>query len=284
VLDWQGKDIYAFTASEGKPSDSAFTRALNVTDNYDKTDFSAGDIVVVWEEGAIQNGKLLAGEWTVTISVSDKVGNVAYLEIPVLVIASDDITVSFNVDGKVDYVSTIKGALLEKPIEPTKASDESANYIFDGWYVGDKKWDFANDLAFDGVELVAVFKAEYKKYTVTIVSEGLDSNYTYIFKLRFGSTLDLNVLNREGHAYKMMKDGEEINNVTVNGDMQVKVVYVPGEVTPSPDNSTSESMDSQEGGCSGSLNGTFAVLLLVLAIASVMGVRKLSIKGGKEDV
>ena len=283
VMDWQGKDIYAFTAGEDQPSDSAFTRALNVTDNYDKADFSADDIVVAWEEGAIQNGKLLVGEWTVTISIADKAGNVAYLAIPVLVIASNDITVSFNVNGKVDYVSTTKGILLEKPVDPTKASDESANYIFDGWYLGDKKWDFANDLAFDGIELVAVFKTEYKKYTVTIVSDGLDSNYTYTFSLRFGSTLDLNVLNRNGYTYKLMQGEEEINNVTVNGDMQIKVVYAPEEVEPSPDNSVSESMEPQEGGCSGSLNGTFAVLLMTLAVASVIVVRKSSIRRGEED-
>jgi hypothetical protein len=283
VMDWQGKDVYVFTAGEEQPDDFVLTRALNVIDNCDKADFSADDIVVAWEEGAIENGKLLHGEWMVTISISDKAGNVAYLAIPVLVIASNDITVSFNVDGKVDYVSTKKGTLLEKPVEPTKASDESANYIFDGWYVGDKKWDFTNDLAFDNLELVAVFKAEYKKYTVTIVSEGLTNGYTYTFTLRFGGTLDLNVLNRDGYTYTLMKDDEEINNVTVNGDMQVKVVYAPEEVAPNPDNSTSESADAQEGGCSGSVNSTFVTLLMTLAVASVIVVRKSSIRRGEED-
>jgi hypothetical protein len=188
------------------------------------------------------------------------------------------------VEGNVDYVSTTKGALLEKPVEPTKASDESANYIFDGWYVGNKKWDFANDLAFDGVELVAVFKAEYKKYTVIIVGEGLTSAYTYTFTLRFGSMLDLNVLNRDGYTYKLMKDGEEINDITVNGDMQIKVVYTFEEVKPSPDVPAPDGTVPQEGGCSGSMNGTFMTLLMTLAIASVMCIRKLSIRGGKEDV
>jgi hypothetical protein len=81
-----------------------------------------------------------------------------------------------------------------------------------------------------------------------------------------------------------MKDDEEINNVTVNGDMQVKVVYVPEEVSPNPDNSASDSMAPQEGGCSGSVNSTFVTLLAMLAVASIIVVRKLLIRGGKEDV
>ena len=284
VMDWQGKDVYAFTAGEDKPSNFVFTRALNITDNYDKADFSVDDIVVSWEEGALQNGKLIAGEWTVTISISDKSGNVAYLTIPVFVLNPNYIMVSFNVEGNKNYVSTMKGVLLEKPVDPTKASDEVASYIFDGWYVGDQKWDFANDLAFGDVELVAVFKAEYKEYTVTITSEGLASDYTYTLALRFGSTLDLNILKRAGYTYKLMIDSEEISNVIVNGDMQIKAVYTPEVVEPTPGESTSSATNSQSGGCSGSVNGTFVALLMTFAVASVVVARKLSTKGREEDV
>jgi hypothetical protein len=80
-----------------------------------------------------------------------------------------------------------------------------------------------------------------------------------------------------------MKDGEEINNVTVNGDMQIKAVYTPMGGEPSPDTSASERTEPQEGGCSGSLNGTFVTLLMTLAVASVIVVRKSSIRRGEED-
>ena len=78
----------------------------------------------------------------------------------------------------------------------------------------------------------------------------------------------------------MMKDGDSIDNVTVNGDMQIKAVYTPetGEAV----DSNSESAGSKESGCSGNVNGGLATMLLGLSVSALV-VGKLSKKRGKED-
>lgn len=64
-------------------------------------------------------------------------------------------TVSFDSDGGGDYpdVTVNYGEKISKPeTDPTKDG-----YIFDGWYLGDKKWDFDNDVVTGDVHLVAVY-------------------------------------------------------------------------------------------------------------------------------
>ena len=200
------------------------------------------------------------------------------------------------------YQIHTKGELLTKPADPTKEGDEAVNYIFDGWYLGDKKWDFANDYAFEDITLVAVFTVEYKEYTVTVVSDGLENAYTYTFQLRYGSTLDVSILARDGYTYKLVKDGEEIDEVVVDGELQITVVYTAKTITPGPDDSSSgdsssdssnsgdsssddtsssessSTSSSKKSGCSGSVGGGFIGLALALASVVVL-VRK----GGKEN-
>ncbi|MBP5466341.1 MAG: hypothetical protein J6Y43_02095, partial [Clostridia bacterium] len=272
VINWQGKNVNKFTVGEDKPSDFVFTKVLSATDNYDKVNFSADDFTVEWQDGAIKDGKLVAGEWTITISVSDNAGNTAYFTITVLVVKPDEITVAFNVDSEVIYSASVKGALIEMPADPIKEGDKNVNYIFDGWYFGEKKWDFVNDYAFNDIELKAVFTTEYKEYTVVIASEGLADNYTYTLKLRFGSTLDENLLKRNGYSYTLLTDGTERENITVNGDMQVSVKYTPDKVDPAP----------KKSGCGGSVNGSFVGIVMTMTVLAFISVKKLSAKGGKD--
>ena len=242
TINWQGKNVYRYTIGEEKPDDSIFLMVLSATDNYDKASLTDADFVIVWQDGALVDGKLAAGEWTVTISISDTVGNVAFIGVQVLVFNPDEVEISFNVNGEITYALAEKGGLLEKPAEPTKHGSESISYVFDGWYVGDKKWDFANDYALEDVALVAVFKAEYREYTVTVASEGLEKDYIYVLTLHYGSTLDESILVREGYSYILMKGGEEIDGLTVDGDMQITVVYT---LDDAPDNPSSEPETSE---------------------------------------
>ena len=77
-------------------------------------------------------------------------------------------TVTFNSDGGTatspQYV--VEGNKISVPETPTKA-----NNVFLGWYLGNEKWDFDNDLVNGNVTLVAKWQVK-KTYTVTFDSNG----------------------------------------------------------------------------------------------------------------
>ena len=316
TINWQGKNVYRFNVGEEKPSDTLFLRVLSALDNYDKASLTDSDFVIEWQDGAVVGGMLAAGEWTVLISIRDTSGNEARMSVQVLVYNPNEVTVSFQANGETTYALTEKGGLIAKPADPTKHGNEFVSYVFDGWYVGDTKWDFANDYALEDVALVAMFKAEYKEYTITIVSEGLETGYTYVLKLQYGSTLDQSILAREGYSYILTCGGEEIGNVTVDGDMQITVVYTANvepeppvseepdvpptseeeppvseepDVPPTSEPETSEpetsapaTSEKKKSGCSGNVNGTLAAFALAVAASAVLFVKNTT-KGGKEN-
>ncbi|MBQ6980543.1 MAG: hypothetical protein IJQ07_07890 [Clostridia bacterium] len=271
VIYWQGKRVNRFTVGEDKPSDFIFTRVLRATDNYDKVNFSAEDFIIEWQDGAIKDGKLVAGEWTITVSVSDKTGNIGHFTTTALVIKPDEIAVAFNVDGEVVYSVNTKGALIEMPSDPIKEGDTKVNYIFDGWYFGEQKWDFANDHAFTDIELNAVFTTVFKEYSVTIVSAGLEKNYEYTFKLHYGCLLDKSVLTRDGYSYKLTENDKIIDSITVNGDMRIVAVYTP------------ETVPQQSGcGCGGSVSGSIVGLSMAVIACMFISLKRISNKRDKE--
>ena len=71
-------------------------------------------------------------------------------------------TVSFQTDDKVTRVEVDEGERVEEPADP-----EKDYYVFDGWYNGETKWDFANDKVTGDVTLTAKWTA--KVYTVKFV-------------------------------------------------------------------------------------------------------------------
>ena len=85
-------------------------------------------------------------------------------------------------------------------------------------------------------------------YTVVITSEGLDENYVYTFKLASGATLDQNIRIREGYTYALYVGDTEVEDITVECDVNYTVKYTAEEeepITP-PDDSSSESVDDGE--------------------------------------
>ena len=75
-------------------------------------------------------------------------------------------TVSFNSDGgsavAEQYIE--EGAKATEPTAPTKP-----NYVFDGWYNGEAKWNFETDTVTSNVTLTAKWKVTY---TITFNSNG----------------------------------------------------------------------------------------------------------------
>ena len=121
-------------------------------------------VQVIWQEGAVTEGKLNEGVWTVTLSVSDTAGNIAQHTIAVVVEDSYKVTVSF--DGvPTDTIYHI-GDLLVEPEAPVQEG-----YTFEGWYVGDVKWDFVNDVVTGDLALTSKFVKVETTYTVVLTSE-----------------------------------------------------------------------------------------------------------------
>ncbi len=160
-----------------------------------------------------------------------------------------DVTIGDAAAVKVAY-----GEKLTKPADPEKTK---AGYTvtFDGWYNGDKKWDFGTDTVAGDLTLVAKFNETIKKYTVTITFKGIEKEEVTL-TLEYGAKVNFDEYAQEG--YKMtVKNGEEvITELTVNGNAAVVAEYVKETV-------------KSKGGCGGSVGGLSVAMaaLGVLAVA-----------------
>ena len=217
ILYWQGKEVYYFDVKDGVPADEIFQRAASAMDSKDGA-LSSDAISVIWQEGAIIDGKLQVGTWTVMISASDKGGNKA--SYPITVVAEDVGRVSITFDGVEAENAYYIGDLLAEPIAPQK---ENCKFI--GWYVGEEKWDFVNDVVTGDVALTAKFVDVTVTYTIFISSEGLDENYTYTFELAKGAMIENELFAREGFTYKVFAGDTEIETITVASAANYKVIY-----------------------------------------------------------
>ena len=77
-------------------------------------------------------------------------------------------TVTFNSDGgsAINPQTVLDGNYATKPENPTKKDNS-----FEGWYLGDKEWDFAKDKVTSNITLTAKWKP-YPTYTVKFDSDG----------------------------------------------------------------------------------------------------------------
>ena len=278
ILYWQGKDIYRYEVGVDKPADSVFQAVIDIMDNKDGV-VNESTMQVIWQDGAVTDGKLNEGVWTVTLSVSDTAGNIAQLSITVVVADADRAVVTF--DGVVADTIYHIGDLLAEPEDPVKEG-----YTFAGWYVGDRKWDFVNDAVTGDLALTAKFIRVETTYTIVITSEGLANNYVYTFKLADGAVLDQTILVRDGYIYKLYAGDTEVKVITVDGDANYKAVYT--EVQEEPDDSSSSSDDSVDNsqdssdvatsgcnGCSGVVSFSGAgCMLLITSVVMLIKKRK----------
>ena len=238
ILYWQGKEVYYFDVKNGVPEDAIFQRAASAMDSKDGA-ISSEDIEVFWQDGAIVDSNLQVGTWAVIISASDKGGNKATHAITI--IAEDVGRVSVTFDGAEAENAYYIGDLLIEPTAPQKE-----NYKFIGWYVGDVKWDFVNDVVKADIALTARFVEIPITYTVVITSEGLPENYTYTFELAYGATIENELFVKEGFTCKVFADDSEIESITVIGAANYKVVYTEIVKEPDPNEPDSEAPDSEE--------------------------------------
>lgn len=164
-------------------------------------------------------------------------------------------TVSF--DG--EAVKVAYGAKAEKPADPTKESTAEFNYIFDGWYVGDKKWDFATDTVTGAVKLTSKFTAEKRTYKVTFTVTGKDGLTLEDKEVKYGEVCSFTNLfegqDLSDYTYAVLVDGVDRASVKVTGDTAVEIVFT-------------EYVETEEaGGCSGYIAASAILTLLAAGVA-----------------
>lgn len=229
ILYWQGEAEYRYEVNTAQPADSEFQALIGVTDNKDGV-MDASNVQVLWQDGAVTDGKLNEGTWIVTLSISDLEGNIAQQKIMIVVEAPNKVTVTF--DGVATDKSYYIGDLLAEPESPVREG-----YTFEGWYVGDVKWDFANDVLTGDLALTAKFVAEDKPITPPDDSTNSGDNGT--------------------------NDSQSGSDVDVGGDNSTN------------DSQSSSGVDtSEKGGCSGMVSFSGMGLTLLFASAAVMLTKK----------
>ena len=272
VLYWQGEAEYRYEVNTSRPADNEFQSLVFAADNKDGI-MHAGNVQVLWQDGAITDEKLNEGVWIVTLSISDLAGNTAQHAITIVVEDPNKVTVTF--DGVATDTIYYKGDLLAEPETPVKEG-----YTFEGWYVGDVKWDFVSDVITGDLSLTAKFvEVEITLYTIILTSEGLEKNYVYTLELARGVTVDQTTIARDGYVYELYVDGIQVQTVVVEKDTTIKIVYkaVEDEVVTPPDNSstgTSTSKDSKEDGCGSVVSFGGMGLTVLLASAATLLVKK----------
>ncbi len=117
-------------------------------------------------------------------------------------------TVNFAGYGQGSYPSitiTDEGAKLYEPEAPTREG-----YIFDGWFIGDKEWNFDTDIVMSDITLTA--KWTPIQYTITYVSDGgvlpEGTRTTYTIEDSF----QLNVPTKNGYYFYGWYDSNDWDN------------------------------------------------------------------------
>ena len=129
-----------------------------------------------------------------------------------------------------DTVKVVEGGKVEKPTDPTQESTAEFDYIFDGWYNGETKWDFENDTVSGNLTLTAKFTANKRSYTITFNVTGNEAVVLAPATVEYGTTYDLATLldgvDVSAYKYTITVNGEEVTSVEVLADVTVDVAFV----------------------------------------------------------
>lgn len=156
------------------------------------------------------------------------------------VIAVEDVkaevyTVKYIVDGENYHSENVEyGGNAEKPKAPAKAG-----HTFDGWFVGNEEWDFANEIESD-LELVAGFTPLTYRLTVPVNQSGFTVNVTSANPVEYGGSFTFDIIASEGYNASDMtvyangvlleKSSENGNTVSfsITDITEAKVITVRG--------------------------------------------------------
>lgn len=252
-------------------AEETHTVSFNVTGN-DAVKFDPVEVAhgTVYDLSTLLEGIDLS-QYNYLISVNGKEAN----SITVL----SDVTVDVTFRKKIFYTVTINGVdiqmevgtKLDRPDDPTKDSTAEFDYIFDGWYNGDEKWNFDTDTVVkDGLNLVAKYREIKRKYTISFNIFGNDKLQIASIEMDYGEVFDLkNVLDSidvAGYTYTITVGEEEKMNFKVLGDVKVYIKFDRVAEKLSRFDELKEKL-----GCSSTLGGgTVSALLIAAALGIVL--------------
>ena len=137
-----------------------------------------------------------------------------------------------NGDLVVETQTVQENSLLNEPITPTKEATAEYEYIFDGWYDGENKWDFANDKVSSDLTLKARFIEEDRMYVVTFKnSDGTTlstQNVKYNDKVTLPEEPNKEATAQYEYIFEGWYNGEnkwDFANNKVTGDLILKAKY-----------------------------------------------------------
>ncbi len=112
-------------------------------------------------------------------------------------------TVTFNSDGgtKVDSIKVKEGNSITKPAEPTRKG-----YVFKGWYLGEKKYDFKSEIEND-----IVLNAKWSKKETASNTNGDNVNNTTINNDNTDSNTTSNSDKPDNQANNTANSGDKVN-------------------------------------------------------------------------
>lgn len=157
--------------------------------------------------------------------------------------------------GEAAAAKVAYGSKLTRPADPTKDMTADKVYTFDGWYVGDTKWDFDDDTVKGDVTLVAKFNETARKYAVTITFVGLEKDEV-VLQVEYNGTVDFSAYAEDGYNMTVKNGENEIGELTVTGDVNITVTYAKKPA-------------ASKKGCGGSV-GSIGVMLTALGFAAVV--------------
>ena len=162
--------------------------------------------------------------------------------------------------GEAAAAKVAYGSKLTKPeTDPTKDMTADKVYTFDGWYNGEKKWNFETDTVTSNVTLVAKFNETARKYTVTITFVGLEKDEVTL-QVEYNGTVDFSAYAEDGYNMTIKNGETEITELTVTGDVNITITYAKKPA-------------AAKKGCGGSVGG-LGVMLTALGFAAVVFKKK----------
>ena len=113
-----------------------------------------------------------------------------------VILQKESYLIKFETDGGTAIVDQIikEGKVVNKVNAPTKAG-----YTFDGWYLGDKKWDFDADKITNNTTLLA--KWIPNKNTITYVNDGTTEKHESFANTDQAVSLDKNIFVKAGYTF-----------------------------------------------------------------------------------
>ena len=228
---YYGADEFLVIADkEGGVSDFLSGLSVYLFDERDgNLTFTVADNVEI-PDGATTDDKWNSGEWTVKIVATDSHNNKSEKEISITAIDSDKEYLSVYINGTFSYRIRY-GEKVRKDIDltlqsdPTKADNRTSCFIFTGWTVNGKLWDFENDVATEDVWISASFGEYRRLFTLTV--KDTETGNTDVFTVKYGDVIDFSEYKKDGYSVLAKIDDTVVKSVSVHDDLDVELQYVP---------------------------------------------------------